>query len=167
MRHFARSNGRLSYAETVHAVRPPLYSLPNLLLKFAVPRQDLPPQRFHARLFHTSIVCSYSLWPLLRLGLTGDMLHIANPPSLKTMSTISMSTTSSLSSAFGTPPVCQLPPTRTLSCRWIPLTSLSPNTSGQEEFDRLRSLSYAETHVVMICFSVRHFTSSSPSQGTD
>jgi len=25
---------------------------------------------------------------------------------------------------------------------------------GQEEFDRLRSLSYAETHVVMICFSV-------------
>lgn len=27
--------------------------------------------------------------------------------------------------------------------------------AGQEEFDRLRSLSYAETHVVMICFSVR------------
>ena len=27
---------------------------------------------------------------------------------------------------------------------------------GQEEFDRLRSLSYAETHVVMICFSVRY-----------
>ena len=26
---------------------------------------------------------------------------------------------------------------------------------GQEEFDRLRSLSYAETHVVMMCFSVR------------
>ena len=26
--------------------------------------------------------------------------------------------------------------------------------SGQEEFDRLRSLSYAETHVIMICFSV-------------
>lgn len=25
---------------------------------------------------------------------------------------------------------------------------------GQEEFDRLRSLSYAETHVVLICFSV-------------
>ena len=25
---------------------------------------------------------------------------------------------------------------------------------GQEEFDRLRSLSYAETHVIMICFSV-------------
>jgi Rho family protein len=25
---------------------------------------------------------------------------------------------------------------------------------GQEEFDRLRSLSYAETHVVMVCFSV-------------
>ncbi|KAF7309569.1 GTP-binding protein Rho3 [Mycena indigotica] len=27
------------------------------------------------------------------------------------------------------------------------------DTAGQEEFDRLRSLSYAETHVVMICFS--------------
>lgn len=26
---------------------------------------------------------------------------------------------------------------------------------GQEQFDRLRSLSYAETHVVLICFSVR------------
>lgn len=25
---------------------------------------------------------------------------------------------------------------------------------GQEEFDRLRSLSYADTHVIMICFSV-------------
>lgn len=25
---------------------------------------------------------------------------------------------------------------------------------GQEDFDRLRSLSYADTHVVMICFSV-------------
>jgi hypothetical protein len=28
------------------------------------------------------------------------------------------------------------------------------NFVGQEEFDRLRSLSYAETHVIMICFSV-------------
>ncbi|KAK9765654.1 Rho GTPase [Basidiobolus ranarum] len=28
------------------------------------------------------------------------------------------------------------------------------DTAGQEEFDRLRSLSYAHTHVVMICFSV-------------
>lgn len=31
--------------------------------------------------------------------------------------------------------------------------------SGQEEFDRLRSLSYAETHVVMLCFSVSLFAS--------
>ena len=31
---------------------------------------------------------------------------------------------------------------------------------GQEEFDRLRSLSYAETHVVLICFSVSVPTSS-------
>ncbi|KAJ9092741.1 hypothetical protein QFC20_007275 [Naganishia adeliensis] len=28
------------------------------------------------------------------------------------------------------------------------------DTAGQEEFDRLRSLSYADTHVVMVCFSV-------------
>lgn len=26
--------------------------------------------------------------------------------------------------------------------------------SGQEEFDRLRSLSYADTHVIILCFSV-------------
>ena len=29
--------------------------------------------------------------------------------------------------------------------------------AGQEEFDRLRSLSYAETHVIMLCFSVSAF----------
>ncbi|CAB4405610.1 hypothetical protein RhiirA5_102057 [Rhizophagus irregularis] len=28
------------------------------------------------------------------------------------------------------------------------------DTAGQEEFDRLRSLSYADTHVVMLCFAV-------------
>ncbi|GAO50273.1 protein RHO3 [Saitoella complicata NRRL Y-17804] len=28
------------------------------------------------------------------------------------------------------------------------------DTAGQEEFDRLRSLSYSDTHVVMICFSI-------------
>ncbi|KAF7731734.1 Rho GTPase [Apophysomyces ossiformis] len=28
------------------------------------------------------------------------------------------------------------------------------DTAGQEEFDRLRSLSYAGTHVIMMCFSV-------------
>jgi Rho family protein len=30
---------------------------------------------------------------------------------------------------------------------------------GQEDFDRLRSLSYADTHVVMLCFSVDSPTS--------
>ncbi|CEJ01808.1 Putative GTP-binding protein rho3 [Rhizopus microsporus] len=28
------------------------------------------------------------------------------------------------------------------------------DTAGQEEFDRIRSLSYSDTHVIMICFSV-------------
>lgn len=31
--------------------------------------------------------------------------------------------------------------------------TLTGCTTGQEDFDRLRSLSYADTHVVMICFS--------------
>ncbi len=34
------------------------------------------------------------------------------------------------------------------------LTLIPSFLSGQEEFDRLRSLSYAETHVVMMCYSV-------------
>ena len=29
------------------------------------------------------------------------------------------------------------------------------DTAGQEEFDRLRSLSYDNTHAIMLCFSVR------------
>lgn len=30
------------------------------------------------------------------------------------------------------------------------------DTAGQEEFDRLRSLSYADTHAVMLCFAVNN-----------
>ena len=41
---------------------------------------------------------------------------------------------------------------RNLDPDGLPFISHIP--TGQEEFDRLRSLSYAETHVVMVCFSV-------------
>lgn len=38
---------------------------------------------------------------------------------------------------------------------WIALDCIGASLLvGQEDFDRLRSLSYADTHVVMICFSV-------------
>src|SRR5215469_15189981 len=33
------------------------------------------------------------------------------------------------------------------------------DTAGQEEFDRLRSLSYDNTHAIMLCFSVRSIQS--------
>lgn len=37
------------------------------------------------------------------------------------------------------------------------------DTAGQEEFDRLRSLSYDDTHAIMLCFSVSRIPSFVPS----
>ena len=42
----------------------------------------------------------------------------------------------------------------TTACQERVSSDLSSFILGQEEFDRLRSLSYAETHVIMLCFSV-------------
>ena len=58
---------------------------------------------------------------------------------------------------------------RCVSRSVLPVTAMSEtpviprlSTIGQEEFDRLRSLSYAETHVVMMCFSASQHSQSLP-----
>lgn len=41
---------------------------------------------------------------------------------------------------------------------FVPLTLLPP-ISGQEDYDRLRPLSYQNTHLVLICYDVMNPTS--------
>jgi GTPase SAR1 family protein len=41
------------------------------------------------------------------------------------------------------------------------------DTAGQEEFDRLRSLSYDDTHAIMLCFSVRLPLNPTPAANQD
>jgi Ras family len=115
-------------------------------------RQDLAVKRVYQRLLHPSIVRVDSRHAA-HASFTPDPLSPANPPCLRTTSTTYMSTTSQLSSVSGTQPVRLLP---RLCLPLLPQGAVDTlSLAGQEEFDRLRSLSYAETHVVMICFSVR------------
>jgi Rho family protein len=53
------------------------------------------------------------------------------------------------------PPALKICPiTRTKIDSYNPLTHIPHPLSGQEEFDRLRTLSYADTDVVMLCFAI-------------
>lgn len=85
------------------------------------------------------------------LPIPSFIYRTVNPPCSKTTSTTSTLTTSWWNLACGTRPV-SAPTGLDKSC--VITSDVSRKYLGQEEFDRLRSLSYAETHVVMICFSV-------------
>jgi hypothetical protein len=108
-------------------------------------RQDLASERLHLRQL---------LLPLVRpppphLSATDhSMIAAANQQYSRITCTTCTLKNSLSSSPYGTPLVRPLP-------RAAPLRrALTAAPAGQEEFDRLRSLSYAETHVVMVCFSV-------------
>lgn len=76
---------------------------------------------------------------------------IVNQPSLKTMYRIYTSMTSWLKWACGILQVLELCFDFVGTMLYLIFTFCD---TGQEEFDRLRSLSYAETHVILVCFSV-------------
>lgn len=116
-------------------------------------RQDVTAERLHSRVLHASLVRRIPFGPQHRRRSAFHDLP-ANRRCLKTMCRTWSWTNSSWSSVFGIPQVC---------CGRVLLLSNILATharrlryrSGQEQFDRLRSLSYAETHIVLICFSVR------------
>lgn len=94
-----------------------------------------------------SSVLQFFLDWLFFVGWTTRVIHPANPPFSRITCRIFMWTNNLSNSVYGIQLVCD-------TVLW-PVASMTPRpTTGQEEFDRLRSLSYAETHVVMICFSV-------------
>ena len=61
----------------------------------------------------------------------------------------------------------QLPSSAALTCAdvFVDNTQIELSlwdTAGQEEFDRLRSLSYDDTHAIMLCFSASQTGSDAP-----
>lgn len=98
-------------------------------------------QRIHAWILHTNIVCSQGCID------AGTDIEAANLPCSRITFTIYIWTTKLLNLVYGTLRVSSL-------TRMHIIVLKTEFGSGQEDFDRLRSLSYAETHIVMLCFSV-------------
>jgi hypothetical protein len=147
------SNGRLWCAATARAVRL-LPSRLRISLELIVPslcRQDILAERVHFRLLFPSLV---------RPGPTCTLLCRSqyNPHPFQRTHGVRELCPRSLRRR----PAHRVEP---LGYCWCVLSELSlwcPSSrplAGQEEFDRLRSLSYAETHVVLLCYSVDNPTS--------